>query len=46
MCMVFPFSVVYFQAPILQEPFDKNLKRSWERMLKSYPDLKYLLPET
>lgn len=46
MSMVFPFSVVYFATPILELPYDPNIKRNWERMLKQYPDLKYLLSDS
>lgn len=43
-CKVYPFSVAFFSAPVLLEPYEPNLKKNWERILKSYHDLKYLLP--
>ena len=46
MSMVFPFSVVYFATPILELPYDPNIKRNWENLLRSYRDLKYLLPDS
>jgi hypothetical protein len=44
--MVIPFSIAHFATPIMEWPYEPNLKKNWERMLKQYPDLKYLLSDS
>lgn len=45
LCKVYPFSVAFFQAPQLLTPYESNLKKSLEALVKRYPDLRYLLPD-
>lgn len=45
-CKVYPFSVAFFAAPALLEPYEPNLRKNLEQLIRRYPDLKYLLPTT
>lgn len=44
-CKVIPFGAKFIATPLLLKRFNKNIKKSFEDMIKAYPNLKYLLPE-